>query len=95
VRYWTEARTGAGDAESVLPTYRILCVGDSHTRGVGAPTALSYPRQLQRLLEAAYPGARFMVMNAGIPGSNSSDTRLEFERQWSRASYDAALVWCG
>lgn len=95
VRYWAEERTGTGEAESALPTYRILCVGDSHTRGVGAPAALSYPRQLQRLLEAEYPGARFAVVNAGIPGSNSSDTRLEFERQWKRASYDAVAVWCG
>jgi lysophospholipase L1-like esterase len=51
--------TGAG--------IRILCVGDSHTFGVGAEPGYSYPAQLQRLLdrESLY---RCTVYNGGVPG---------------------------
>ena len=85
-------------ATSLVPsrsTYKILCVGDSNTRGVGAPVSKSYPRQLQDRLEERYGEGRFQVVNVGVPGSNSSEIRLKFESQWAAGSFDAVLVLAG
>ncbi len=49
---------------------RVLCLGDSFTFGVGAPKGFGYPEQLQALLDARSVKAR--VINAGVPGINSS-----------------------
>ena len=57
----------------------ILCIGDSVTFGLGAPTELSYPAQLQKMLDKSDPEAKFIVINRGRPGQNSAQllTRLE------------------
>ncbi len=51
--------------------YRVLCVGDSFTKGLGAPAGRGYPEQLEELLVA---GDRqdFQVINAGRFGTNST-----------------------
>jgi hypothetical protein len=48
--------------------YRILCVGDSITFGFNVDQPDAYPRQVERLLAARYPGRVFEVVNAGVPG---------------------------
>jgi lysophospholipase L1-like esterase len=48
--------------------YRILCVGDSITYGFNVDAEDTYPRQLEALLGRRYPGRRFEVINAGVPG---------------------------
>lgn len=50
----------------------ILCVGDSHTEGVGAPPGYDYPRQLAARLRESHRRARFAVINLGHAGFNSS-----------------------
>ncbi|MCZ7586427.1 MAG: hypothetical protein M5R36_25580 [Deltaproteobacteria bacterium] len=51
----------------------VLCVGDSHTAGVGAPAGSSYPEQLGAKLNLAETGdRRWQVLNYGHPGFNSS-----------------------
>ena len=52
--------------------FRILCLGDSHTYGLDASREQSYPRQLARLLNNASAGTNYVVVNGGVPGSNSS-----------------------
>lgn len=59
----------AGDSPAA-----VLCVGDSFTYGIGAPAGESYPAHLGRLLAAAPVAGRDRVVNAGVPGSNSSET---------------------
>jgi lysophospholipase L1-like esterase len=54
------------------PVVKILCLGDSFTFGVGAPKALSYPRQLGALLEKDF-GHRVKVINNSVAGMNSSE----------------------
>lgn len=49
---------------------RIACLGDSSTFGYNMEVDEGYPRQLQALLDAQYPG-RFEVLNFGIPGHAS------------------------
>lgn len=55
-------------------TFRILCIGDSHTFGMDAPREMSYPAQLERLLNATRVNTRYVVVNQGVPGFNSSQT---------------------
>lgn len=52
--------------------FNILCIGDSFTYGLGAPSEESYPKQLERILNKAYPQRRIKVINLGVPGYNSS-----------------------
>lgn len=51
----------------------ILCVGDSHTYGVKVPPEDSYPGQLQALFDKN--GYQVNVVNAGVPGQNTSELR--------------------
>lgn len=50
----------------------ILCMGDSHTAGLGAPAGKDYPHQLQELLEVSDPNKKFVVINRGTPGFNTA-----------------------
>lgn len=60
-------------------SFTILCVGDSHTYGIGAPSGCSYPEQLQ---ERAYRQCEqpINVINAGVPGSNSGQIYSVLEK---------------
>lgn len=48
--------------------YRIVCVGDSITFGFSVDQPDTYPQQLARVLSERYPGRRFEIVNAGVPG---------------------------
>lgn len=56
--------------------FTVLCIGDSHTYGIGAPRGYSYPDQLHRSLVKQFPGRCFNVINGGVPGYNSSQALL-------------------
>lgn len=61
---------------------RILAAGDSFTMGIGVEVDDTWPRQLQRLLAAAYaPGRRVAVANTGVPGYSTRQIRLAIE-EW-------------
>jgi len=65
----------------------ILCTGDSHTYGKGAPEGYDYPAQLAARLQETYPGKRFAVVNLGKAGNNSSQAVnrvLEFMKEMSQ-----------
>jgi len=71
--HWIHA---AMEPASELPhpgTPVILCVGDSHTYGVKLPAEQSYPGQLQSLFD--HQGIVVNVVNAGVPGENTSELR--------------------
>ena len=57
-------------------TTTILCIGDSFTFGIGAPRDLSYPAQLEKLLNQAAPGVKYSVINRGWPGQSSFSSGL-------------------
>ncbi len=55
-------------------SFRIICLGGSVT--YGAPADLiklkaTYPKQLELILNSRFPGKRFDVINAGVPGYTS------------------------
>jgi lysophospholipase L1-like esterase len=56
----------------------ILCIGDSHTFGVGAKPGFSYPEQLQRMIDKE--NIKYKVYNLGIPGTNSSTVLLNIPK---------------
>lgn len=51
----------------------FLCVGDSHTRGLGAPKGFDYPAQLERRLQTADPARRYQALNLSAGGFNTSE----------------------
>jgi hypothetical protein len=69
--YWKKGENPLGDAR---PGDRvILCLGNSHTQGVGLTAGFSFPEQLEALLRAKAPMARFRVINAGLSLRSSTD----------------------
>jgi lysophospholipase L1-like esterase len=52
--------------------FRILCLGDSNTYGVGVARAETYPARLQQLLNARDGVPRSQVVNLGVPGTNAA-----------------------
>jgi lysophospholipase L1-like esterase len=54
----------------------FVCIGDSHTFGVGTSVPYAYPQQLEKLLNSNNPGQKFSVINLGVPGSS---TRMQSE----------------
>ena len=57
---------------SNISAYRILCLGDSFTYGVGAPLGKDYPSQLERILNEKCDKNKFETINRGIPGGYPS-----------------------
>lgn len=76
---------------------RVACIGDSITYGTGLENRArdSYPAQLQKLLDAKFPG-KYEVRNFGNPGRGVYTNRLfkGTNRAFSRQSeHAAALAW--
>ena len=89
--FFVPDRAGAWRPES---SYRILCIGDSHTWGGGVDRGESYPAQLQRFLDEAEPGIH-SVMNVGVPGMNTSQLRSRLPEWLSRHQPDVLIAWAG
>jgi tetratricopeptide (TPR) repeat protein len=50
----------------------ILCLGDSFTYGLNVNRQSSYPFQLEKILNKFNQKNKYIVLNRGIPGTNSS-----------------------
>lgn len=61
----------------------VACVGDSITRGDGAPASESYPSQLQRLL-----GPTYRVLNFGVDGTTV--TKRGDSPYWKTSQFQSA-----
>ena len=60
---------------------RIVAVGSSSTQGTGSSgPAMTYPAQLDRILETRFPGARIEVVNKGIGGEKAAATLARLDR---------------
>ena len=71
----------------------IVAVGSSSTQGVGASgPAKTYPAQLQKLLEARFPGAAIAVLNRGIGGETVAANLARFARDVLAAQPDL-VIW--
>ncbi len=70
--------------------YRILCVGDSFTYGIGASEGKDYPRQLEDVFKANLQTPRVAVVNRGVGAYNTSQIRHHLPK-WIQES-DPHLV---
>jgi lysophospholipase L1-like esterase len=71
----------------------VLCVGDSHTFGVGVEANQAYPVQVEELLRRR--GVRARVINAGTPGRNSGQLREVLPPMLERYRPRVVIVWIG
>ncbi len=74
---WEITLNSQGFREVELPqgkpsgSFRIVCLGDSWTFGANVGPDEAYPRRLEALLRAEYPGRSFEVLNLGVLGYTS------------------------
>ena len=70
----------------------VLCVGDSHTRGLADPD--NYPFHLQRLLDE-HATRPYRVVNLGVPGVATRHVRARLARWLEYYRPAVLLVWAG
>lgn len=78
-----------GDAALSREHVPILCVGDSHTWGLG----FGYPRRMAKVL--ADRSDRYRVVNLGVPGSNTAQVRERIEGYLDRFQPAVVVFWVG
>jgi lysophospholipase L1-like esterase len=72
---------------------RVLCVGDSHTYGLWVKPEESYPARLEAKLSTS--AGRVTVLNAGVPGMNSSQLRDTLPDLLDSFAPDVVLLMVG
>ena len=93
-RHWTGTRVEV-PGQRVFGRTRIVCIGDSHTFGLWVDPQLSYPVQLQKILdESAGPG-RFEVFNLGVPGTPSGSFRFRLHEVLDTFEPDIVIALLG
>lgn len=71
--------------------FTILCVGNSHTEGVGAQKGEGYPEQLKKILQKRYPDVEIEVVNRGFSNATSTNI-LEYLQQWIKDSKPSVVT---
>lgn len=75
--------------------YKILCMGDSFTFGIGASEEGDYPCQLERLLNSKIGNRHFTIVNRGIGGYNTSQILNDFPAWEDEIKPDLVVVMAG
>ena len=75
-----------------LGEFRVICLGDSITFGSDVDEKMTYPAQLQRVLEQKYLGRKISVLNAGVPGYTSRQGLFLFKSKLMEYQPDA-VIW--
>lgn len=73
-------------------TYRIVCLGDSFTFGLGVRDDETYPRLLEQRLADRFPGIDVQVLNAGVPGYGTADELRFLESRIDLLDPDLVIV---
>jgi len=76
-------------------TFAILCLGDSFTKGVGAPQGRDYPAQLEGLFQKQYPGKKLQVLNRGVVTSNTAEILEKFDEDVNEVNPDMIILLGG
>lgn len=71
---------------------RILALGDSHTQATGVQPGQAWPKKLQELLAAKYPGHCFRVYNGGVAGYNLHQYYFRLRHHGPRVKPDYVVV---
>jgi hypothetical protein len=78
--------------------YLVFAVGDSYTEGTGVPADMSYPGQLDLILNRADGGLyskRFGVANLGLSGFGGEQELLSLDRAANRIGPPAVILYLG
>ncbi|HKE00161.1 MAG TPA: SGNH/GDSL hydrolase family protein [Planctomycetota bacterium] len=73
---------------------RVLCLGDSNTFGIGVDATATFASLLEGWLAAA-KGARYEVLNLGVPGYSVFQMRRLLERTGLALEPDAIVLYAG
>lgn len=73
-------------------TYRIVCLGDSFTWGLGVADDEAYPHLLEQRLSRRFPGVDVQVLNAGVPGYGTADELRYFGSRVEALDPDLVIV---
>ncbi len=77
-------------------TVRILAIGSSSTSGVGASSSgMSYPSQLETILEHALKGVNIEIVNRGVPGEVAQITAERLKSEVALEKPDLVLWQLG
>jgi len=83
------------ELKGVKDAYTILCLGDSHTAGTGAPMNYDYPHQLKRIFERDEPGRAIKIVNRGIEGYNTAMILKNFNEVLNSTNPDLVIILAG
>ena len=72
--------------------YRVMALGDSFTWGVGLAEEERYTAIAQSLLEAAFPGKKFEILNFGSPGLSTVDEKDRINKYIDQVDPDLIVV---
>ncbi|MBI5851257.1 MAG: SGNH/GDSL hydrolase family protein [Planctomycetes bacterium] len=75
--------------------FRVLCVGDSSTFGIGVREEESWPRVLERSLQDETPRRRVAAIVAALPGWSTWQDRRLLEREATRFAPDLTVFYVG
>ncbi len=95
VGYLLYQRGFHGSAKNDTSVYKILCLGDSFTLGVGAGKYEGYPAQLENMLKEVKSQKRFDVINEGIGGQNSSELLYFLDRNLDKYKPNMVVLMIG
>lgn len=73
----------------------ILSIGDSVTFGIGASQGMSYPDQLERMLNATGVEIKYTVINRGRPAQNTAQLLTRLEGQLKKFTPDIVTILIG
>lgn len=73
----------------------ILSIGDSVTFGIGAPSHLSYPAQLERMLNQSNTTTKYRVINRGRPAQNTAQLLTRLKSQLDELKPDIVTILIG
>ena len=73
-------------------SFKILWIGDSHTRGIGAGDGLSYPEALEQIINSSCPSVCVEVLNSGQAGFDLPTIRQSTEFMLDRLEIQPDLV---
>ncbi|MFA5230912.1 MAG: tetratricopeptide repeat protein [Candidatus Omnitrophota bacterium] len=94
VGYLLYRRGFPGGLKDNPAVYKILCLGDSFTLGVGAGKDEDYPAQLGGMLKES--GLRkFAVINEGVGGQNSSELLYSLDKKLDKYKPDMVVLMMG
>ncbi|MBD3272679.1 MAG: hypothetical protein GF384_09110 [Elusimicrobia bacterium] len=84
------------DKEKKSGVFRIICIGASTTFGSSEHNEeKTYPRMLEKALNARYESPEFQVINAGVHGWTSAESLINFQFRLLEFSPDMIIVYHG